>query len=65
MRLVQTFIGLAAQGKLQLRPLITHITPPEQASELFRLMDEQPAEVLQAVLDFGDGPPAQTAQHER
>jgi 2-desacetyl-2-hydroxyethyl bacteriochlorophyllide A dehydrogenase len=52
-RLVQTFMRLAAGGKLQLRPLITHIAPPEQAPELFRLMDEQPAEVLQAVLDFG------------
>jgi 2-desacetyl-2-hydroxyethyl bacteriochlorophyllide A dehydrogenase len=63
-RLVQTFIGLAARGKLQLRPLITHIAPPEQAPELFRLMDEQPADVLQAVLDFG-GPPRQQVQHEQ
>jgi 2-desacetyl-2-hydroxyethyl bacteriochlorophyllide A dehydrogenase len=52
-RLVQTFIGLAARGRLQLRPLITHIAPPEQSPELFRLMDENPAEVVQAVIDFG------------
>jgi 2-desacetyl-2-hydroxyethyl bacteriochlorophyllide A dehydrogenase len=54
-RLVQTFIGLAARGKVQVRHLITHIAPPEHAPELFRLMDEQPAEVLQAVIDFGGG----------
>lgn len=54
-RLVQTFIGLAARGKVQVRPLITHIAPPGQAPELFRLMDEQPGEVLQAVIDFGGG----------
>lgn len=52
-RLVQTFMRLAAGGRLQLRPLVTHIAPPAQAPDLFRLMDRQPAEVLQAVLDFG------------
>ena len=64
-RLVQTFMGLAARGRLQLRPLITHIGPPEQAPELFRLMDEQPAEVLQAVLDFGGSPVGQAARDEQ
>jgi hypothetical protein len=41
--------------------LITHVAPPEQAPELFRLIDEKPAEVLQAVIDFGE----QSAQHEQ
>jgi threonine dehydrogenase-like Zn-dependent dehydrogenase len=53
LRLVQTFVGLAARGKVQVRSLITHIAPPEQAPALFRLIDEQPADVLQAVIDFG------------
>jgi hypothetical protein len=38
---------------VQLRPLVTHIAPPEQASDLFLLMDQQPADVVQAVIDFG------------
>ena len=67
LRLVQTFMGLAAQGKVQLRPLITHTAPPAQAPELFRLLDEQPAEVMQAVIDFRSDSPAdrQAAQHEQ
>ncbi len=52
LRLVHTFMQLAAQGKLQLRPLITHIVSAAHAPALFRLIDEEPAEVLQAVLDF-------------
>ena len=55
LRLVHTFMRLAAQGKLQLRPLITHIVPATQAPALFRLIDEEPAGVLQAVLDFRTG----------
>jgi threonine dehydrogenase-like Zn-dependent dehydrogenase len=53
LRLVQTFMRLAGEGRVQLRPLVTHIAPPEQASDLFLLMDQQPADVVQAVIDFG------------
>jgi hypothetical protein len=35
-----------------LRPLITHILPATEAPILFKQIDEEPAEVLQAVLDF-------------
>ena len=52
MRLVRTFMRLAVEGEVQVRPLVTHIMPPEQAPDLFKLIDEKPAEVLQAVLDF-------------
>lgn len=51
-RLVQTFMQLACEGKLQLLPLITHTVPATEAPTLFKLLDERPAEVLQAVLDF-------------
>ena|SRR5688572_23055237 len=66
LRLVHTFMGLAAQGKLQLRPLVTHITPVTEAKALFRLLDEEPGEVLQAVLDFrGETHTEQGAQPDR
>ena len=51
-RLVQTFMHLAVSGQVQVHPLITHLTPATRAAALFQLLDERPAEVLQAVLDF-------------
>ena len=51
-RLVRTFMDLALHGKVQLHPLITHIVPASEAPALFKLLDEDPSEVLQAVLDF-------------
>jgi len=57
-RLVRTFMALAAQGKVDLPSLITHLLPAAEAPRLFRLLDEHPAEVLQAVLDFREGIPA-------
>ena len=52
LRLAQTFMRLAVEGKLQLRPLITHVMPAAEAPALFKLLDEHLPEVLQAVLDF-------------
>ncbi|MFL5734541.1 MAG: zinc-binding alcohol dehydrogenase [Chloroflexia bacterium] len=52
LRLAQTFMRLAVQGKLQLYPLITHIMPAAKASALFKLLDRNAPEVLQAVIDF-------------
>jgi threonine dehydrogenase-like Zn-dependent dehydrogenase len=57
-RLVRTFMTLAAQGRVELRPLITHLLPAAEGPRLFQLLDERPAEVLQAVLDFREGIPA-------
>jgi threonine dehydrogenase-like Zn-dependent dehydrogenase len=57
-RLVRTFMALAAQGKVELRPLITHLLPAAEAPRLFQLLDERPAEVLQAVFDFREDIPA-------
>lgn len=58
LRLVQTFMRLAAEGKLALHPLITHLLPAAESARLFQLLDEHPAEVLQAVLDFREELPA-------
>ncbi|HBY98437.1 MAG TPA: oxidoreductase [Chloroflexi bacterium] len=51
LRLAQTVMRLQAEGRLNLRPLITHVHPFEHAAEAFRLLDQHPAEALQVVLD--------------
>ncbi|HZW04514.1 MAG TPA: zinc-binding dehydrogenase [Anaerolineaceae bacterium] len=51
-RLIQTTMRLQVEGLLNLRPLITHVVPFEQAAEAFRLLDEHPADALQVVLSF-------------
>ncbi|HEY3060383.1 MAG TPA: zinc-binding alcohol dehydrogenase [Chloroflexota bacterium] len=53
-RLVDTFMQLAISGAVRCTELITHRAPATEAAELFRLIDEQPRSVLQAVLDFRD-----------
>jgi threonine dehydrogenase-like Zn-dependent dehydrogenase len=57
LRLARSFMRLAAQGRLQLHPLVTHVAPAAEAPALFKLVDEHPSEVLQAVLDFRDDLP--------
>lgn len=52
LRLVTTFMGLVADGRLDLKPLITHTAPFEQAASLFQLLDKQPEAVVQAVITF-------------
>ena len=42
----------AAEGRLQLEPLVTHVLPAEQAPDAFRLLDEHPEDAVQVVLDF-------------
>ncbi len=51
LRMAQTVIRLQAEGVLKLNPLITHTYPLAQAAEAFQLLDSQPAETLQVVLD--------------
>jgi threonine dehydrogenase-like Zn-dependent dehydrogenase len=60
-RLVQTFMKLAVRGDIHLLPLITHMVPAADAPSLFKLLDERPAEALQAVLDFREELPAALA----
>jgi threonine dehydrogenase-like Zn-dependent dehydrogenase len=51
-RLAQTVMQLQLDGLLNLRPLITHVKPFNQAAELFTLLDQSPQQVVQAVMEF-------------
>jgi threonine dehydrogenase-like Zn-dependent dehydrogenase len=54
-RLERTVMELQAAGRIDLRPLISHVLPYERAAEAFRLLDEDPAGAVQVVLDFTEG----------
>jgi threonine dehydrogenase-like Zn-dependent dehydrogenase len=51
-RLERTVMGLAAEQKLGLKQLVTHVFGLEEADEAFRLLDENPAEAVQVVLEL-------------
>jgi threonine dehydrogenase-like Zn-dependent dehydrogenase len=53
-RLIQTFMRLAYDGAARPADLVTHRVPVSEAADLLRCIDESPAAVLQAVLDFSD-----------
>jgi threonine dehydrogenase-like Zn-dependent dehydrogenase len=52
LRMAQTGIRLQSEGVLNLKPLISHIKPVEEAAELFHLLDTSPESVMQAVIEF-------------
>lgn len=52
LRLWQRAIQLQAEGVLDLRPIITHRAPFEQAAALFDTLDQRPEEVVHAVMEF-------------
>lgn len=52
MRLIHTIMELQVQGSLNLRPVITHVIPFDQAAQGFQILDETPEQALQVVLDF-------------
>ncbi len=52
MRLWQTAVRLQAEGWLDLRPLITHREPFNEAATLYSALDEHPETVVHAVLEF-------------
>lgn len=54
LRLATTFMELVAAGRLELRPLIIHVAPFAEAPALFKLLDTQANQVLQAVIDFAN-----------
>ncbi|HZH04216.1 MAG TPA: hypothetical protein VEY30_10545, partial [Myxococcaceae bacterium] len=55
-RLLQTFVSLTAAGRLNLKPLVTHVAPLNEAAALFEVLDKRPEEALQAVISFnGEG----------
>ena len=51
LRLVQTFMRLQADGVVDLRPIISHVVPFDEAGEAFRILDQEPENALQIVLD--------------
>jgi 2-desacetyl-2-hydroxyethyl bacteriochlorophyllide A dehydrogenase len=51
-RLIATVMQLQARGVLDLRPIITQVVPFCDAAEAFRLVDKQPEQAVQVVLDF-------------
>jgi threonine dehydrogenase-like Zn-dependent dehydrogenase len=51
-RLERTVMSLAAEQKIGLKQLVTHVFALEEADEAFRLLDENPAEAVQVVLEF-------------
>ena len=52
LRLIQTFMGLQADGLINLKPIISHVIAFDHAGEAFRVLDEEPENVLQVVLDY-------------
>jgi threonine dehydrogenase-like Zn-dependent dehydrogenase len=51
-RLERTVMTLAAEEKVGLKSLVTHVFEVEEAEEAFRLLDEDPSEAVQVVLEF-------------
>ena len=51
LRLIQTFMRLQADGAIDLMPIITHVIPFDGAGEAFRILDQEPENALQVVLD--------------
>jgi threonine dehydrogenase-like Zn-dependent dehydrogenase len=51
-RLHRTIVDLVAAGRLDVASLVTHVVPLREADLAYRLLDEEPTEALQVVLDF-------------
>jgi threonine dehydrogenase-like Zn-dependent dehydrogenase len=51
-RLERTVMSLAAEERIRLRPLVTHVFGFGEAEKAFRLLDEDPGEAVQVVLEF-------------
>jgi len=52
LRLVQTFMRLQADGVIDLKHIISHVVPFDDAGEAFRILDQEPENTLQVVLDY-------------
>jgi threonine dehydrogenase-like Zn-dependent dehydrogenase len=52
LRLIQSFMRLQADRLIDLKPIISHVFPFDNAGEAFRILDEEPEKALQVVLDF-------------
>lgn len=51
-RLQQTFLRLVAEGRVDVKSLVSHVVPVAEAAEAYVLLDERPADALQVVLEF-------------
>jgi threonine dehydrogenase-like Zn-dependent dehydrogenase len=51
LRLVQTFMRLQTDGVVDLQPIISHVIPFDEVGEAFRILDQEPENALQVVLD--------------
>ena len=51
-RLERTVMTLAAEGRIELTPLVTHTFGVAEAEKGFRLLDDDPGEAVQVVLEF-------------
>jgi 2-desacetyl-2-hydroxyethyl bacteriochlorophyllide A dehydrogenase len=51
-RLHRVFADLLRTGRVAVAPLITHVVPAEDVATAFQLLDENPQDALQVVLDF-------------
>lgn len=56
LRLQRTVMSLAAEGKLALAPLVSHIVPVDKAADAFALLDREPETAVQVILSFEGGP---------
>jgi threonine dehydrogenase-like Zn-dependent dehydrogenase len=48
-----TALRLAADGRLALEPLVTHVVPDTDAPAAFEMLDGDAQDALQVVLDYG------------
>ena len=51
-RLHRVVMGLVADGRLDVAPLVSHVVPCDDVVAAYRLLDEDPGAALQVVLDF-------------
>jgi 2-desacetyl-2-hydroxyethyl bacteriochlorophyllide A dehydrogenase len=51
-RLHRAILDLVAAGRLDVTSLVSHVVPFSDAASAYRLLDEDPSEALQVVLDF-------------
>ncbi|MEV0845695.1 zinc-binding alcohol dehydrogenase [Streptomyces sp. NPDC049954] len=51
-RLQRTFLSLVAEGRVDVKSLVSHVVPVAEAAGAYALLDERPAEALQMVLSF-------------
>jgi 2-desacetyl-2-hydroxyethyl bacteriochlorophyllide A dehydrogenase len=54
MRLDQTIMQLQAEGRLDLKPLITHRYKARDLQQAYDLLEDRPQDALQVVLDFDE-----------